>query len=100
MLPCPTDRRRLLMMARVFLHEFSEFVRAHGDGWKYPSDRGDPSADHQLEAFLERLAVDAGQIDEASEHAETESRVLLDIDLLLSQLMEVAAWNTDRISQN
>ena len=56
MLPYPTDRRRLLMMVRVFLHEFAEFVPAYVDGDSYPADSD--CADRQLEGFLERLAVE------------------------------------------
>jgi len=75
MLPYPTDPRRLLMMVRVFLHEFCEFVRAHDAGLEYPSPEGDPCADHQLEAFLERLAVDAAQIDESAAIVESETEI-------------------------
>jgi hypothetical protein len=96
MLPYSTDRRRLLMMVRVFLHEFSEFVGAHADGWQYPSDPRDDCADHQLEAFLERLAVDAGQIDEAAERAQTAADVQLDVEQHLCDLLQHAAWNRNR----
>lgn len=100
MLPYPTDRRRLLMMVRVFLHEFSEFVGAHGDGWPYPSDPGDDCADHQLEAFLERLAMDAGQIDEVAEREETEAEVQRGLEQHLGNLLRHAAWNRNRIQWN
>jgi len=98
MLPYPTDRRRLLMMVRVFLHEFSEFVPAYAGGWLYPADHGE--ADHQLEGFLERLAVDASQIDEAAEHPETEAQIQRGIEQHLSELLQHATWNGRRIRWN
>jgi hypothetical protein len=104
MLPYATKRRRLLMMVRVFLHEFSEFVGAHRDGWEYPSDPADECADHQLEAFLERLAVDAGQIDAGclamAEPMETEAEVRQSIEEQLRDLLRVASWHHNRFSAN
>ncbi|HEX5053490.1 MAG TPA: hypothetical protein VFZ65_17055 [Planctomycetota bacterium] len=96
MLPYPTDRRRLLMMVRVFLHEFSELVAACGDAC--PADLG--SADHQLEGFLERLAVDAGQIDEAAVRPETEAEIQRGLEHHLAELLQHAAWNRSRIHWN
>ena len=98
MLPYPTDRRRLLMMVRVFLHEFAEFVSAHADGWPYPPEPGD--ADRQLEGFLERLAVDASQIDEATACAETEAEIQRGLERHLSELLRHAAWNKNRLHWN
>ena len=102
MLPYPTDRRRLLMMVRVFLHEFSEFVGAHRGGATYPTDLDDDCADHQLEAFLNRLAVDAGQIDdgfrEASDRVENEAEILRSIECHLCELMRPAPWSHNRVS--
>jgi hypothetical protein len=87
-------------MVRAFLLEFSEFVRAHGDGWQSPRDPEDPTADRQLEAFLERLAVDAGQIDEGAERPETEALVQHDIEHQLCELLQHAAWNRRHLSRN
>jgi hypothetical protein len=104
MLPFPTDPRRLLMMVRVFLHEFSEFVGAHRDGLEYPSDPRDDCADHQLEAFLERLAVDARQIDDGfrrmAERVETAAEVQQSLEGHLRDLLWHAAWSRNRISRN
>ena len=99
-LPYPTDRRRLLMMVRVFLHEFSEFVRAYGDGWPYPADAGADCTDHQLVKFLERLAEDAGQIDEAAQRPETEAEIQRGLEQYLCTLLQHAAWNRNRIQLN
>ena len=95
MLPYPTDRRRLLMMVRVFLHEFAEFVGAHREGFEYPSDPADECADHQLEAFLERLAVDAGQIAAGQVEGgrvETEAEIVRSLEAHLLDLVGHAAW--------
>ena len=104
MLPYPTDRRRLLMMVRVFLHEFSEFVTAESEGWECSSDPCDDCADRQLEAFLERLGVDASQIDDrclATGHpVESEGRILESLAGHLRDLLRHAAWSNDRISAN
>lgn len=100
MLPYPTDRRRLLMMVRVFLQEFSDLARASADGWTFPSKPGDVTADHQLEAFLERLAFDAGLGDDAAGRTETEADVQSDIEERLRDLLQHAAWNRNRISLN
>jgi hypothetical protein len=98
MLPYPTDRRRLLMMVRAFLHEFSELVGAHADGWQ--SDPRDECTDHQLEAFLERLAVDAEQTDEATQRTETEAGIQRGIEQHLCDLLQHAAWNRRRVNWN
>jgi hypothetical protein len=99
MLPYPTDRRRLLMMVRAFLHEFAAIVSAHGDGLQHPS-AADPWADHQFEAFLERLAVDASQVDEDAAVMETEVEVQHSIQQHLCDLLQHAAWHRDRIRWN
>jgi hypothetical protein len=98
MLPYPTDRRRLLMMVRAFMHEFSEFVCAYGDGSPYLPDP--IGADHQLEGFLERLAVDAGQIDEASDRPETEGEIQRGVAQHLFELLQHASWNSRRVHWN
>ncbi len=100
MLPYPTSQRRLLMMARVFLHEFSEFVAAHEAGLPYPSDINDPSADHALETFLERLAVDAAQVDEAMGGVETAADIQRGLEKLLAELLSHAAPHRNRIHWN
>jgi hypothetical protein len=100
MLPYPTDRRRLLMMVRVFLHEFSEWVQANRDGSPYPSDVADDCADHQLERFLERLAVDADQLDEAAVRPETEIEVYRCLEQHLCELLRHAASTHDRLRWN
>ena len=100
MLPYPTDRRRLLMMVRVFLHEFCEFVAAHDCGFPYPSERDDPCADHQLEAFLERLAVDASQVDDAMAGAETADEIRRGLEQHLVDLLSHAAWQRHRSHWN
>ena len=104
MLPYPTDSRHLLMMVRTFLDEFSVFVTAHSEGWKYPSDPGDDCADRQLEAFLERLGVDASQIDdsrlETGRRVETEAEILASLEGHLRDLLRNATWNHNRISVN
>jgi len=100
MLPYPTDRRRLLMMVRVFMHEFSEFVGAHAEG--APFDLDDDCTDHQLEAFLNRLAVDAGQIDdgfrEVADRVETEAEILRSLEDSFRDLPRRAPWTHNRIS--
>jgi hypothetical protein len=102
MLPYPTDRRRLLMMVRTFLEEFSLFVTAHAEGWDCPSDPG--CADRQLEAFLERLAVDAGEMDDSclatGRSVETEAEIAASLERHLRDLLRNAAWNHNRISVN
>ena len=100
MLPYPTDRRRLLMMVRVFLHEFSEFVRAYNDVHPYPAEPGGDCADHQLEGFIERLAVDASQVDEAAERAETEAEIQHGLVQHLFNLLQHASWNRRGIHMN
>jgi len=100
MLPYPTDRRRLLMMVRVFLHEFSEFVRAYGDVYPYPAEPGGDCADHQLEGFIERLAVDASQIDETAERLETEAEIQNGLIKHLCELLQHASWNRRRSQWN
>lgn len=100
MLPYRTDQRRLLMMVRVFLHEFSEFVGAHDAGLPYPSDRADPCADHQLEAFLERLAEDAAQIDAAATSAETVAEIQRGMKQHLEDLLSHAVWHRNRMHPN
>ena len=100
MLPYPTDRRRLLMMVRAFLHEFAALVWAHGDDWQDPSAADDPWADHQFEAFLERLAVDACEVDEVAGSMETEAEVQHGIEQHLCDLLQHAAWQRDRIRWN
>jgi hypothetical protein len=100
MLPYSTERRRLLQMVRVFLHEFAELVRADSDGaWTSSSER-DVSADHELERFLERLAVDAGQVDEADQRAETETDICRGIQQHLVELVQHASWERKRIWWN
>jgi hypothetical protein len=104
MLPYPTDRRRLLMMVRAFLHEFSAFVTAHAEGWECPSDPCDACADRQLEEFLERLGVDASQIDdgclEIGRPVETEAEIVESLEGHLRNLVRHATWNHNRISAN
>ena len=104
MLPFPTDRRRLLMMVRVFLHELSEFVAAHADGMQYPSDPGDECADHQLEGFLARLAVDASQIDDVyrnmTGNVETEAEVHHSLVGHLRNLVQQTPWHHNRLRLN
>lgn len=104
MLPYPTDQRRLLMMVRVFLHEISEFVAAQADGMDYPSDPGDPCGDHQLEAFLERLAVDASQIDEVyrtmTGREESEAEVHQSLASHLRALAQQIPWHHNRLRLN
>lgn len=95
MLPYPTDRRRLLMMVRVFVHEFAELVAARSDGWVDAA-----SADRQLEAFLERLAVDAEQADAASERTQTEGEIQRDLAQGLVELLQHAGWSRRRIGWN
>ena len=97
MLPYPTDRRRLLMMVRVFLNEFSEFVPAYGEDLS-PADL--PGADRQLEGFLERLAMDASQIDAGAERLETEAGILRGIERHLAELVQHAASHCSRIRWN
>lgn len=97
MLPYRTDTRRLLMMVRAFLHEFSEFVAAHDGGLPYPSDPKDPYADHQLEAFLERLAVDATQIDAAAASAEPAIEIQRGLAQHLNDLLSHAPSHRNRI---
>jgi hypothetical protein len=86
------------MMVRVFLHEFAEFVSAHADGMPYPAEHGD--ADRQLESFLERLAVDASQIDDAAARAETEAEIRRGLARHLSELLRHAAWNRNSMHWN
>ena len=100
MLPYPTDRRRLLMMVRVFLHEFSEWVQAHRDGAPYPSAAADEFADHQLEKFLERLAIDAGQIDDLSLRPDTEIEIYRGLEQHLCELLRHASGIRNRIRFN
>lgn len=100
MLPYPTDRRRLLMMVRVFLHEFSELVQAHRDGPPYPADAADDCADRQLEKFLERLAVDASQIDDLSARPETEIEIYRGLEQHLCELLRQASCTRNRIRFN
>ena len=104
MLPYPTDPRRLLMMVRVFLHEFAEFVNAHRTGWDYPSDPGDACADHQLEAFLERLAVDASETDEHARRTagrvESAAEIPQSIAAHLRELVQEAFVHHNRITAN
>ncbi|HEX6812953.1 MAG TPA: hypothetical protein VF384_15115 [Planctomycetota bacterium] len=100
MLPYPTDRRRLLMMVRVFVHEFTELLRAHSNGWPYPSDPCDETADHQLEEFLERIAVDASQVDEVAQRRESETEIQRALEKQLNELLLQAAWNRNRIQWN
>lgn len=104
MLPYPTDQRRLLMMVRVFLHEISEFVAAQADGMPYPSDANDKCADHQLEAFLERLAEDARQIDGVyrtmTGREESEAEVQQSLASHLRALAKQVPWHHNRLSLN
>ncbi|HZN38430.1 MAG TPA: hypothetical protein VFD82_06480 [Planctomycetota bacterium] len=104
MLPYPTDQRRLLMMVRVFLHEISEFVAAHADGMEYPSDPNDKCADHQLEAFLERLAEDARQIDcvyrTMTGREESEAEVHHSLASHLRALAQQVPWHHNRLRLN
>ena len=104
MLPYPTDPRRLLMMVRVFLHEFAEFVSAHRSGWDHPSDPDDPCVDHQLEAFLERLAADAGEIDEHARRTtgriESAAEIPPKIAAHLRQLVQDAFAQNNRLTAN
>ena len=104
MLPYPTDRRRLLMMVRVFVHELSEFVAAQADGMPYPSNPDDKCADHQLEAFLERLAVDARQIDGVyrtmTGREESEAEVQYSLVSHLRALVAQTPWHHNRLSLN
>lgn len=104
MLPYPTDQRRLLMMVRVFLHELSEFVAAHADGMEYPSHPSDETADHQLEAFLERLAEDASQIDgvfrNMTGRVETEPEVQHSLVGHLRNLAQQTPWHHNRLRLN
>ena len=104
MLPFPTDRRRLLMMVRVFVHELSEFVAAHADGMQYPSDPDDQCADHLLEAFLARLAEDANQIDgvfrNMTGNVETEAEVQYSLVGHLRNLVQQTPWHHNRLRLN
>ena len=104
MLPYPTDRRRVLMMVRVFVHEISEFVAAHVDGMPYPSDPADKCADHQLEAFLERLAEDANQIDDVyrtmTGREESDAEVQYSLARHLRALAQQTPWHNNRLSLN
>ena len=100
MLPYPTDRRRLLMMVREFLHEFCEWVQANRDGSPYPSDAGGECADHQLEKFLERLAVDAKQVDDLAVRPETEIEVYRALEQYLCELLRQATSHHNRFRWN
>jgi hypothetical protein len=100
MLPYPTDRRRLLLMVQVFLHEFTELVSAYEDGWSHRGDGSDPTADLPLESFLERLAVDAGQIDAAAVPGETAADIRRGIDRYVDHLLRQEEWHRRRISWN
>src|SRR5262245_45116030 len=104
MLPYPTDRRRLLMMVRGFVHELSEFVAAHADGMQYPSDPDDQCADHLLEAFLARLAEDASQIDgvfrNMTGNVETEAEVQHSLGGHLRNLVQQTPWHHNRLRLN
>jgi len=104
MRPYPTDRRRVLMMVRVFLHELSEFVAAQADGMKHPSDPDDQCADHQLEAFLARLAVDANQIDDVfrnmTGNVETVAEVHHSLVVHLRHLVQQTPWHHNRLGLN
>jgi hypothetical protein len=91
-------------MVRIFLHEFSEFAAAHRSGLEYPSDPRDDSADHQLEAFLERLAIDASEPDAgfrgATQRVETEAEVLQSLIGHLRDLLGNAVRRHNRVSWN
>ena len=104
MLPYPTDAHHLLKMVRVFLHEFSDFVDDQRNGFEFPSDPQDESADHQLEAFLERLAVDASQADDGfcnvAGRVETEAEILQSLVGHLRDLLRHAVRNHNRVSWN
>lgn len=103
MLPYPTDRRRLLMMVRSFVHDFADFVgtRWHPDT-KYTADEDDPEL--PLQEYLEQLAVSAADDDDGVTEMfgvqETEAEIMQSLQQHLGELLRHASWNDDRVSLN
>jgi len=99
MLPYPTTSRRLLMMVRSFVHHFEDYLGTHWHGSTYPSDAYDESADHELGAFLERLAMEVDEDDEsisAWTEVETEDEIRQSLEEHLRDLLRRASWNDER----
>lgn len=102
MLPYPTDRRRLLMMVRSFVSDFADYVGTRWHGLQYPSDPDHP--EHQLEQFLEHLAVSAADDDDGvnemlGEH-ESEAEIIESLQAHLDDLLRHASRNGGPVSAN